>query len=62
MSKLTGHFKAVSMGDPLPQSKTLLIVGVISDAVPGGHIANGAVPGLTPDAHGVALVGQMGGC
>ena len=50
------------MGDLLPQSKTLLIVGVISDAVPGGHIANGAVPGLTPDAHGVALVGQMGGC
>ena len=46
----------------LPQTKTLLVVGVCIDTIHGGNIADGAFIIVASDADGVTLAGQMGGC
>ena len=41
----------------LPKSETLLVLSIVVDPIPGGHVADGTVPSLSSDANAVALVG-----
>ena len=47
--------------DDVPQSKALLLVDVGGRPRDGGHVADGALVDVAPDADWVALAGEVSG-
>ena len=43
----------------LPKSETLLVLSIVVDPIPGGHVADGTVPSLSSDANAVCTVALM---